>query len=596
MPMYHYEHSVTFDIEYWIGCCTLTLVTISMQITENTSVTQLIDYANKSTDPIKAYKLALQAEELSLRNESQETQANVQLLLIKLLIENGAYQEALEKLIKSLEEFEKQALTDKLAIVYKYLAITYSYFGYYEKQLEFDKKSLRLLNEEQDRIEFLKIYNNLGDSHVKLKQFDKAKEYFEYILSQDGLTPDLNCVALKNLGNVHLKQGNTQKAIAAFEQVITFSKDNDLPVYLTAGYYYLAYIYNDTNQKQLALQFVKKAMENAYPEGKYEKEMLLVKRLYLKLLIACNEKEDIEHLFDNLESLNDKINDSIRSMEASRLKFKLGITELIEEKSLLEQRNQQLRLAYRQIGIQKESLEVQEQRLIKANQELKNFAHVVSHDLKQPLRTISGFVKLLSKEIEEAASEKGQEFMQVITKSANQMQEFIDDILSYTLSDVESGLLEPINISELINQIVENLGHQIKDSQAEIIFQSLPTIKSNKSLLTQVFQNLISNAIKFRKAGETPFITIESSSTPTSTVIKISDNGIGIKEEDQQQIFKVFFKLHNRETYQGSGIGLSTVVKVLAKLKGRISVISKHGQGSCFIVELPNAIDNDPQQ
>ena len=596
MPMYHYEHSVTFDIEYWIGCCTLTLVTISMQITENTSVTQLIDYANKSTDPIKAYKLALQAEELSLRNESQETQANVQLLLIKLLIENGAYQEALEKLIKSLEEFEKQALTDKLAIVYKYLAITYSYFGYYEKQLEFDKKSLRLLNQEQDRIEFLKIYNNLGDSHVKLKQFDKAKEYFEYILSQDGLTPDLNCVALKNLGNVHLKQGNTQKAIAAFEQVITFSKDNDLPVYLTAGYYYLAYIYNDTNQKQLALQFVKKAMENAYPEGKYDKEMLLVKRLHLKLLIASDKKEDIEYRFDRVEALNDKINDSIRNTEINRLKFKLGITELIEEKSLLEQRNQQLRLAYRQIGIQKESLEVQEQRLIKANQELKNFAHVVSHDLKQPLRTISGFVKLLSKEIEEAVSEKGQEFMQVITKSANQMQEFIDDILSYTLSDVESGVLEPVNISELINQIVQTLGHQIKDSQAEIIFQSLPTIKSNKSLLTQVFQNLISNAIKFRKAGETPFITIESSSTPTSTVIKISDNGIGIKEEDQQQIFKVFFKLHNRETYQGSGIGLSTVVKVLAKLKGRISVISKYGQGSCFIVELPNAIDNDPQQ
>lgn len=566
-----------------------------MQTTENTSVTQLIDYASKSKDPIRAYKLALQAEELSLITESIEIQASVQLLLIKLLVENGAYQEALEKLISSLNEFEQHVLTDQLAQVYKYLAITYSYFGYYEKQLEYDKKCLSLLNKADNRLEVLKVYNNLGDSHIKLKQFEKAKEYFEYILEQEDLIIDLKCVALKNLGNVYLNQGKIEEAVETFQKVIKLSIDNKLSVYLTAGYYYLAYIYNSNGQQPLALQYIEKAMENAYPEGKYDKEMLLVKRLHLKLLIVCNKREEIEFHFDRLQALNDKINESIRNSEVSKLQFKLGITELVKEKSLLEKRNQQLKLAYRQIGIQKENLEVQEQNLITANQELKSFAHVVSHDLKQPLRTISGFAKLLSKEVEQSISTKGQEFMQVITKAADQMQNFIDDVLKYTLSDVELGVLESVDITELITEIVESLDHQIKDSQAEIAFQSLPTIQSNKTLLTQVFQNIISNAIKFRNVDETPIIIIESSSTPTSTVIKVSDNGIGIKDEDQQQIFKVFFKLHKRETYQGSGVGLSTVAKVLAKLKGRISVISKYGQGSCFIVELPNAIENGPK-
>ncbi len=223
-----------------------------------------------------------------------------------------------------------------------------------------------------------------------------------------------------------------------------------------------------------------------------------------------------------------------------------------------------------------------------ANKELESFSYSVSHDLRAPLRAITGFAEILDRRFRQELPEKAVHYLDNIIKAGNQMGELIDELLAYSRLGKGSISYENVNLSELFDKIVSSLDHRIKERQAQItVSPELPTIKANASLLHQVFANLINNALTFVKPGTSPCVEVGCVDENNDLIITVSDNGIGISEDQFERIFNVFQRLHAQETYPGTGIGLSIVQKALFLLNGEVSVASTPGKGSTFSVRLP---------
>ena len=225
------------------------------------------------------------------------------------------------------------------------------------------------------------------------------------------------------------------------------------------------------------------------------------------------------------------------------------------------------------------------------NKELEQFAYTVSHDLKQPARNIASFATLLEKQLNKNynLSTMELESLSFINKGARQMQTLIDELLNFSrLNNNEAEAFQPVNLNDLLEIIKNNLYQQIRENKAKIIFENLPEdIPAVKFKLMQLFQNLISNGIKFRTEERDPIITVSAKKVAENWQIKIEDNGIGIKENHFHQIFELFNRLHTQEEYTGTGIGLATCKKIVEQHHGQLWVESIYGKGSCFYFTLP---------
>jgi len=246
--------------------------------------------------------------------------------------------------------------------------------------------------------------------------------------------------------------------------------------------------------------------------------------------------------------------------------------------------------------------------LVRSNKDLEQFAHVASHDLKEPLRMVTGFMSLLKERYGDGAKldSKALEYIWFATEAAARMQKMIDDLLAYSCAG-RTDAVEIIEISAIVDSALENLRAGIEESGAVVTRDPLPTINGDSLGLTQVFQNLLGNAIKFHKPGARPKIHIAAnrivnrepgtgpsdsgdSTTPAipGWLFAIRDNGIGIAPEYHDKLFAIFHRLHTREEYPGSGIGLAICKKIVEQNGGRIWVESKLGNGSIFCFTVPD--------
>ena len=215
------------------------------------------------------------------------------------------------------------------------------------------------------------------------------------------------------------------------------------------------------------------------------------------------------------------------------------------------------------------------------NKELEQFAYVASHDLQEPLRTISGFVDLLQKEYREALGGNGQIYLNYLSQASDRMKILIKDLLDYSRIGRERAAM-PVDCEDLLGEVVADLGKIIRESNAKITFSDLPALYAYPTELKLLFQNLIANAIKFRHPQRIPEITISTAQVNNDWKFTVSDNGIGIEKQNLDRIFIIFQRLHNRSQYEGSGIGLAHCKKIVEFHNGAIWAESELGIGSRF--------------
>jgi light-regulated signal transduction histidine kinase (bacteriophytochrome) len=249
--------------------------------------------------------------------------------------------------------------------------------------------------------------------------------------------------------------------------------------------------------------------------------------------------------------------------------FLLGISE-----DITDQKRQQ------EMEMYTKALEV-------SNREMQDFVFVASHDLQEPLRKIQSFGQFLRDEFKEVLGEAGKDYVERMQSAASRMQILINDLLALTRVTTKAQPFVKVDLSKVVQEVLVDLETRIAEKKAQVLVESLPVVDADATQMRQLFQNLIANALKFQKVGVPPEIKVSSAAAGGQCRILVQDNGIGFDNKYGDQIFKVFERLHGRDEYEGTGIGLAICRKVVERHHGTIKAEGILGKGSTFTITLP---------
>lgn len=295
-----------------------------------------------------------------------------------------------------------------------------------------------------------------------------------------------------------------------------------------------------------------------------------------------------------------RVEEDIRILNAElETRVKERTKELLSSNAKLEAEDKELKQA-------EEKLKAYNAKLERSNRELEEFAYIASHDLQEPLRKIQAFGDRLQTQFGEALSDRGRDYLERMQNAAVRMQDLINDLLTFSRIASQVQPFANINLTEIIKEVVSDLEAQIERVGGRIEVADLSIIEADRLQMRQLFQNLISNALKFHRPDEPPAIEIyskilqgEERNLAEGTTgkdfcqidrlvqITVADNGIGFDEKYRDRIFGIFQRLHGRSEYEGTGVGLAICRKIVEHHSGRITIASTIGQGSTFTVTLP---------
>lgn len=283
------------------------------------------------------------------------------------------------------------------------------------------------------------------------------------------------------------------------------------------------------------------------------------------------------------------------------------IRQQIEDERKLRNYAANLERSNREIAAAREEIEKSNLKLVQSNRDLEDFAYVASHDLQEPLRKVQAFGDRLEKKFADKLGVEGRDYIERMRNAAGRMQTLINDLLTFSRVSTKCRPFESTDITKIAEDVISDLEIKIEETNAKIEIENLPVIDADPLQMRQLFQNLIGNALKFQRPGETPHIKISSDVSNETTAsfqtngvdysthdagkkvckIVVQDNGIGFEEKYLHKIFTVFQRLHGRGDYEGSGIGLSVCRKIVERHNGEITAQSQPEKGSTFLVTLP---------
>ncbi len=264
----------------------------------------------------------------------------------------------------------------------------------------------------------------------------------------------------------------------------------------------------------------------------------------------------------------------------------VGLVGMSRDVTESKKKEENLRKLNKELESQAKELEV-------SNQELEQFAYIASHDLQEPLRMITGFLGLLEKKYYPILDERGKQYIFFAVDGAHRMKEIIMNLLAYSRAGQKEEKVKDVNVGEVVSNVLKLNNGLILKNQVKIRVATLPTIRIPVSPLHQLFQNLISNALKYHFPGKIPLIDVGLKEDEYDWCFFVRDNGIGVPADKKDQVFVLFSRLHRKEDYEGSGIGLAMCKKILDNLGGRIWFTSEEGQGSTFYFTVPKIFAED---
>ena len=289
---------------------------------------------------------------------------------------------------------------------------------------------------------------------------------------------------------------------------------------------------------------------------------------------------------------------------SARLKLEKQLSSERAAKAAIEKHS--IELARRNEQQQRTQLLLNEAnaRLVRSNRDLEEFAVIASHDLQEPLRKVHGFIDIIVRRHSGSLSDEARLYIGKVQGATARMQRLIDDLLTLSRVNTRASPFTQINLNDVVRDVMQDLDSRIREAGAQLHVDRLPTIAADRTQMHQLFQNLVSNAIKFRRPDVEPIVKITSEQTvidrngPSIPGVRItvSDNGIGFDEKYLDRIFKIFQRLHGREEYDGTGIGLSICQRIVTRHNGSITAKSAPGGGASFIITLPTAQTSEDQQ
>ncbi len=277
-----------------------------------------------------------------------------------------------------------------------------------------------------------------------------------------------------------------------------------------------------------------------------------------------------------------------RAEDALLLAYR-DLDERVKERTIeLQEANALLEKEIAERKATADELRMKSEELARSNLELQQFAYIASHDLQEPLRAISGFAELLEKRYKGQMDERADKYINFIIDGTKQMNQVIFDLLEYSRVQTKAHEFGLIDMNTSLKQALRNLQASIKEKDAVITADPLPNLSADGIQITQLFQNLIGNALKFQKPETTPEIHVSAREQGDTWIFSITDNGIGIDPRYSERIFKIFQRLHAKGEYEGTGIGLAICRRIVERHRGELTVRSEPGVGSTFSFTLPS--------
>lgn len=528
----------------------------------------------------------------------------------------GNFQEAYDYENKALKIAEQENSNNNITRSYYHLGSYAQSIGNYPEALQNYLRVKELLKDTASNY-YATLLGGIGSVYTKIGDLDKSVDYLERSarLSVQNEWLTLLAYALGNLGEAHAKAGNFEIAVNYIGSAINRKQELGDLTGVVDSKLQLGYLWMDQKRyaraesifleavqeaeeldaKKKLLECFKALKELFSVNGQYEKAFLYLDE-YTKLKeIILNE--DILKLIEEHNLMNETAEKDaeirrLKDIQAERyenyrLKLIVAVSCVILLVTLIL-------LGYRinrSLSRKNEALAAFGKQLKQKNTELEHFAHIASHDLKEPLRTITSFTGLLGRNYVRQLDDKAQVYMNFIHKSVEHMRTLLDDLLSYARVDHSAAVAERIGSKKLLERALDNLNAQIEKREADIRIKTdaFPELEIVPSQMVQLFQNLIGNALKFSN-GERPVVEVDCAPNPNGACLfSVRDNGIGIEPEHQLKIFEMFSRLHHEEAFKGSGIGLATCKKIVDRYGGSIWVESQLGEGATFYFTLPDA-------
>ena len=455
-----------------------------------------------------------------------------------------------------------------IILIYQHLAFDEEKFVHLTKAIEFYEKA-----NYKDGI--AKCYSLYADYHKDVKHHpQKRKELFEKALAifkeTNNKVGELSCIC--PLGLVYCEIGETEKGFQLLHSGLQEMEATQIPDYIAAAHNYFARAYRHLKQYEKSIEHYI-MVEELLLKNKREVEL---HDLYEEMALTLAESGDYKSAYDYRLKFGKVKGEWMNFDKATTLHnatMRFAIEKQEREAQLQQQKNEQVQDYIRQLQL--------------SNEELKQIAYVASHDLREPLRMINSYTKLLDKSIAASGTPEAKEYTAVIHSSAKRMYEMIQDMMALSQANANISL-QQVDVTEIVSEVQSVLSIIIKHRNAVLTCSPLPIINSDKTLLFQIFQNLIANAIKYNRSQQ-PIIEIHYQFSNNKHQFEVHDNGIGIPESQREKVFYIFARLHKESEVSGSGIGLAVCKKAVEKLHGKIWIETSHLGGTSIKFYLPNA-------
>lgn len=560
----------------------------------------------ETSDPRKAISIYEELVILAETVDAYEIQVDCLLRIVPLSMRQGFYSKAVRQGRSALQliNFHFPEDTKRLAYCYKELGAAYTNgFGKNSLALEYFFKAIKC-----DCVELnVNLYNNIGSLYKDAQLYDKALKYLE---KGRAIADDKSVIMvfiLENLSIVYSKKGAYAKAEKLLRKGLEIADEVakvDESVYYIKGLALntLGQLLHETNRTSESFEYINEALITAKKKnhtGVIIESLMNKGNFALALrdeaLFKTSIKEAIAYSQDEaLSTLHISCLESLKKYHWNKKEFEescLIANQIISVKDRIEKAQENNSMV--ELLEEQESeiflLENKNKMINRQKDELEQFAYIVAHDLKEPLRNIGGFGSLINKRYNDVLDDDGKEFLRFIVKSSTHMYTMLEDLLQYATLDSTESNLELIEPKEVIENILYHAKSKIESTNTKVNFSNLNLpVKIRKVHLNILFDNLIKNAVKFKDEGRDLVMDIQNKRKGDKVVFSVKDNGKGIDPKYHISIFQIFKRLEKNK-HKGTGIGLSVCKKIVENYQGRIWVESEPGVGTTFFFTIKTA-------